>query len=265
MTGAVGDDGASGRRPGEDRPDENRPMEDRQDEDRGREGRREPDGRGDEAPTEAEARPARGTRPRPRYGEYASPQDQAAAIASSHPPVSPLLVPDDTEPEADTPTGVGRVPAPGSGGWPPPTGTPSRGPRDPDHGQTPAPVATARRLRVDRILSIALLAYGLVTTLNGFAAYSDLGAVLDDVFAAQGLGDFSSDSTARVGGIALNLVNTAILAVVAAVTIGRLRARRRAVWVPLIGGVAAVLAAFAVLLVVITGDPAFAELLQRRS
>lgn len=162
-------------------------------------------------------------RPRPKYGEYATPQNQAEAIAGSMPPVSPLLTP-------------------GSSPVAPPD---------------PARQDVRPRRRWDLILSIGLLAYGFFNVVAGFFQYSNIAEVVNQAYALQGVGEFTSTEFAETVGLAINVVNVVIYAVTALVTIRLLRARRLAFYVPLIGGALAAIVVAVLLLVLMFSDPAF--------
>lgn len=182
----------------------------------------------------ARPEPHFGERPRPEYGEYASPQGQADAIAKALPPVSPLLTPAD-RPAAVTPASpVGRTTAP--------VLTPSR-----------------PRRRWDLVLSIALLAYGLLTVFGGFVQYSDIPAIINQAYAAQRIGEFTSIEQAETVGTTIMVANVAVYAITAFLTVRLLRARRLAFYVPLIGGAVAATITVILILTLVINDPAFRE------
>lgn len=181
----------------------------------------------------ARPEPHFGERPRPEYGEYASPQGQADAIAKALPPVSPLLTP------ADRPAAV--TPAPPA-------------------ASTTAPVLTpSRRRRWDLVLSIALLAYGLLTVFGGFVQYSDIPAIINQAYAAQRIGEFTSIEQAETVGTTIMVANVALYAITAFLTVRLLRARRLAFYVPVIGGAVAATITVILILTLVVNDPAFRE------
>ncbi|MET3768914.1 hypothetical protein ABIB15_001600 [Marisediminicola sp. UYEF4] len=182
----------------------------------------------------ARPEPHFGERPRPEYGEYASPQGQADAIAKALPPVSPLLTP------ADRPAAV--TPAPPAARTTAPILTPSR-----------------PRRRWDLVLSIALLAYGLLTVFGGFVQYSDIPAIINQAYAAQRIGEFTSIDQAETVGTTIMVANVAVYAITAFLTVRLLRARRLAFYVPLIGGAVAATITVILILTLVINDPAFRE------
>ncbi len=190
-------------------------------------------------------------RPRPRYGEYATPQEQAAIIARSMPPVSPVLIP----PPAGSATGAESVKRPAdsdiaraapaaSSDWAPPSSPPA---------------VTARRRTWDVVLSIALLTWGLVNVLTGFAQYSDLPALIDQVYATQSIGDFTATPLASTVGTIIVVANVVLWALPTWITVRRLIAGRLAFWVPLIAAVVAIAVAFIGIGILMVGDPAFQQ------
>ncbi|WP_165063896.1 DUF6264 family protein [Marisediminicola senii] len=185
-------------------------------------------------------------RPRPRYGEYATPQQQAETVAHSLPPVPPVIMP------ADHAGAVSPVPTPPAAG--------TTGPTAPG-----APGAPRTRRRWDLILSVALLAYGLFTVLSGLVQYSNLGAMMQQVYDTQGVGDFTEYDLARTIGFTLIVVNTVIYAITLYITVRLLRATRLAFYVPLIAGVLASIVTVGLIVTLMLSDPAFVTYLGNAS
>ncbi|GAB3139462.1 DUF6264 family protein [Marisediminicola antarctica] len=182
----------------------------------------------------ARAEPYFGERPRPEYGEYATPQNQADAIAKALPPVSPLLTPAGRQAAVTPAAPAARRAAP--------VLTPSR-----------------PRRRWDLFLSIALLAYGLLTVLGGFVQYSDIPAIINQAYAAQRIGEFTSIEQAGTVGTTIMVANVVLYAITAFLTVRLLRARRLAFYVPLIGGAVAATVTVVLILTLVVNDPAFRE------
>ncbi len=173
----------------------------------------------------------RPTRPRPQYGEYASPEQQAAAAGLPYRPH------------------VGAAPP---------------------HGQVPAPLApppavggvaaTAPNRRWDFVLSSLLLGYGLFNVVLGISQYSDLaGLITSQLYAPQGIGTYAaSPLTARLG-VVIIVGQVILYLITALLTVLRLRAGRIAFWIPLSGGALAGILTAACLLALILPDPAYRE------
>lgn len=170
--------------------------------------------------------PSPDPRPRPQYGEYASPQEQRAHIRQPQAPPAPTAAP---VPEA------------------------------------PAPAVPARAVAVDRIVTIAMLAYGAVSVIVTIPTLLDLAPLLDQVYKMWGVpGTFTATAAARGWGI----VAAAVLAVgfvATAFIAGRmLRRGRRAWWIPLVGAVVTYIVMSFVMIAPLMADPALASFLQSR-
>lgn len=179
-------------------------------------------------------------RPRPRYGEYATPEIQVGAGGT--------VVPVPATPSVEKTRGRSsdaRV------AWSSKVGA-----------GDPPPARTRRRW--DLYLTSILLAYGLFTVISGLFQYSDLAAVIQQVYTAQGIGRFTSVDGARLGGLVVNIVNLALFAVTAVLTYRRLRARKISFWLPLVGGAVAGIVTAGVFMVLIFSDPAFTTYMASR-
>lgn len=168
-------------------------------------------------------------RSRPQYGEYASAQEQAKIIANSLPPLPAVLQPKDAiaPPAAAPPTAAAVAPA------------------------------VRPRRRWDLVLSIGLLTYAAVTIVTGFAQYSDLPGLLNQIYAQQGIGTFAGTGFAATAGFAINASNLVIYAIVLPLTVRQLRGNRLAFWIPLSGGVLAGIITGSLVIAVMLNDPTF--------
>lgn len=170
-----------------------------------------------------------GTRPRPPYGEYATPEEQRAAIR---------------DPAAQASVPIAPLPHPVTGPLP-----------------LPHPTTSAARpsRTADRIITLALLVYGLITVISAvpqlwaftdFAqAWMDL-AGIDATFTNTAQGEVWG----RVGAIVFlaGWVLTALLSW-RSVTRGRL-----SWWIPLVGAIVTFVVVSMCLTVPLLGDPAIA-------
>ena len=169
-------------------------------------------------------------RPRPEYGEYATPQEQAKAIAKSQP----------LPPRAERPAPIAEYAAP----VPPPNiGSPG----------TPVP----RGGSANRLATIFLLALGLVYLVGGSPSYLALPATLDTVYKQWGIGSYAATSFASTIGIVVVVSQAVIWLIIAVIAIRRLRRGRSSWWVPLIGAVVTFVVTVILMAVVIMSDPAF--------
>lgn len=166
-------------------------------------------------------------RSRPQYGEYATPEEQRARIQQPAPwqleAVAPVMT-DAVDP-----------------------GIPS----DP-------PVAAEKRQRpVDRIITFALLAYGLVNVISSVPAFLDYGAYAETILAAIGAeAEVSDPAGGRAWGIAAVIVLTIGWCATAVVSVWSMRAGRLTWWIPLVGGVVFIFLAGALMTIPLMNDPA---------
>ncbi len=168
-------------------------------------------------------------RPRPQYGEYATPEEQRARIAR---PDAALVY---------EPAPVRDEPAP------------------PAVAVAPAPAAPAepKSRAVDRIVTFALLAYGLVSVISSFPALVDYASYAETMFGLLGVDATLSDPAAgRPWGIAAAIVLAVGWLLTAAVSWIRMRRGRLSWWIPLVGGVVFTFASAMLMLVPLMNDPA---------
>jgi len=182
-----------------------------------------------------DARPAEvGSRPRPQFGEYATPEEQRARIQ---------------RPEVTEALDAGVAPQPA------PTPEPARAAQPAAAG---FPVPTTRGARVDRIVTFGLLFYGLfsvVTTiiqLLNFPEYAETGARMLGVEAT-----FTNLSAGYVWGAAAAAVYGIGWLATAVLTWRRMKRGRLAFWIPLVGFVVTALIAGICVTIALVGDPQF--------
>jgi len=181
--------------------------------------------------TDADAPSPEARRPRPQYGEYATPEEQRARIRQPAPEQ--------------------RAPS-----MPPP--------------QTPRPVVapairTARPRLLDRVVTLVLLGYGLVMVVTSIPTFVDYGVYAGQLLSILGLDVSLSDPAAGRGyGIAAAVV-LAVLWLAAALLSWMSLARRRLTWwIPLVAGVVANLVTGVILTVPLMNDPAVWSALTER-
>jgi uncharacterized membrane protein len=170
-------------------------------------------------------------RERPQYGEYASVDEQVAAggyKVEPEPvaPVAPLA------PPLATTRVVGA----------PPTQRPW-----------------------DLALTVALLVFGAYSVVSSIPGLLDFAATVNQIYALSGYGDYTETDLANGIGIGILVSQSVLFVATVAVTMMRLRARKVAFFVPLIGGVIAAVVIFVLMLIVIISDPAFTATLNSQS
>lgn len=181
-------------------------------------------------------RPEPGERPKPQYGEYA-PEGWVSPAAGQ---------------EADA-AAITHHAAPASP--PPPSPKPA----------SPKPVERAERRTWDVVLTVGLLGLGLYTVGSGYAAYSNLGVVMDQVFRQMGVGEFTAIDLAATIGVVIMVSHTILWIAGALLAARALRRNKLAFFWPLGAGVIAMIILFVLLAVIMFADPAFTAYMDRMS
>ncbi len=174
-------------------------------------------------------------RPRPQYGEYATPEEQRARIAG---PLPPEL---EGQPAASEPAPA-QEPAP-----PADAGT--------DEGTTES---APRRRFVDRLVTYILLGYGLATVITSIptlTAYSDYAATMFELLGVDA--ELADPAAGRPWGLAAALVLGLGWIATAALSWMSLRRRRVTWWIPVVGGILVNLVSSILMLVPLLADPGF--------
>lgn len=179
------------------------------------------------SPDDAEARP------RPQFGEYATPEEQRARIR---------------RPEVTEALEAGVAPQPEK-------------PEQPAPAAVPAAGARARALRGplwDRILTGGLLAYGLVSTASTIVQLLDFPRYAESAADVLGVdATYTNLQAGYVWGAAAALVYGIGWLLTAVLTWRRLTRGRVAFWIPLVGFVATALIAGICVTLALVGDQQF--------
>lgn len=178
-------------------------------------------------------------KPRPQYGEYASPQEQATAMGKSLPPISPVLMPHSGSPEEVASTRPDRT-----------------------HDLAPYLPSVVKRSslkprRWDLYLTAALLAFAAWNVASQVFLAGDLSSVLSQFYTTQAIGTYTPTALAGTLGIVLNVSTIVLFVVTVYITSRLLRHGRIAFYVPLVGGVIAGIIALVFIVILVAGDPAF--------
>ncbi len=185
-------------------------------------------------------------RPRPQYGEYASPEEQRAHIREPLPePAQPMDV---------APAAGGH----GLGGslW---GGTPT----PPPWQATPAPGTKPALAPIHRIITLAMLAFGAVQVLSSSFSFFDYGALMTQVFETWGVRKDIADQPRPAGwGIVLFAVLLGGYALTVWLSLKAIKAQRVSWWIPVVGAIVTWIVLSIVLGVALAGDPAYAELVR---
>jgi len=176
-------------------------------------------------------------RPRPQYGEYATPEEQRARI--KQPDLTRLL---DTGQDPDALKGAVPADSPSLAAKP---------------ARSTAAASTMPRGRfADRVVTIALLVYGLVNVVTSIPSMIDYGSYVSTVLTLLGIdGELADPSSGRPWGIAAALI-LAIGWLLTAYLSWRSLARGRVTWwIPLVAGIVFTFVTGVLLMVPIVSDP----------
>lgn len=170
-------------------------------------------------------------RPRPRYGEYATPEEQRARIQQPH--VTWSLETGQAPPEQRPDGEPSAAPAAGGG----------------------APIS--RRRFFDRVVTIALLIYAVFSVATSIPALVDYTGYIGTVFQLMGVEDMPEPTVdGRPWGIAAAVVLGVGLLITAALSWLLMQRGRLSFWVPIAGGVVFNLISGALLITPLMSDPA---------
>jgi len=209
------------------------------------------------------------SRPRPQFGEYATPEEQRAAIKA--PETNPHYAPPPSlDPEQaghpDDPQQPGTV-APGervdAGGQPPADANWS-------HPQYPAPTAKGEpvaspfmRHPFDRVATITLLVLGLYNVITNFAGRGQIASQIDQAYRSFGLtGDYAVTATTSTVADVIAVVFLVLWIVAAVLSTWTITRGRIAFWIPLVAGVLASLASGVGYMILFLHDPTFLHYMQ---
>jgi tellurite resistance protein TehA-like permease len=195
-------------------------------------------------------------RPKPQYGEYATPQEVAIARgipvdrgANEH--VARLAVP--IAPVAPGAKGALKKSAARAAGLrhaPPPSGRPFSA-RHP--GQRSS------------MVTVLLLVFGIWNTVIAIPTFLDLGKALTQGFQSLGYGAVEFGSAAHVAGIVMLVFSFLLLIAAVGLSLRRIRAGRSSLWVPLVAGVVWALGYLVATIVVVANTPGVLAVLQNHS
>jgi putative effector of murein hydrolase LrgA (UPF0299 family) len=127
------------------------------------------------------------------------------------------------------------------------------GPADPP-GRAPA---------WDAPVTVSLLALGVLNVTQVVAAARDLPAALDALYVSQGIGQYTQVGLATAIGWAVIIESVLSLVLAIGFAVPRMRAHRRAFWIPVAAAVVGALLTFALVSIAILADPAYAASQQR--
>ena len=188
-------------------------------------------------------------RPRPQYGEYATPEEVAEARGPL--PVEPA------DPVSRLATPIpGRVSARGAKGSA--RTTPGLSSAPPPRGQ---PVAARHPRQANNLITVILLIAGIWNTVTSIPSYLDFGPVLSQGVELAGYGTVTFGAIAHTGGIVLLVISFLLLIAAVGVSFRLMRAGRRSIWVPVVAAAVFVVTSIVVMTVIVANTPALAHVL----
>ena len=184
--------------------------------------------------SEPRSREAGSARPRPQYGEYATPEEQRARIQQ----------PDATW-SLETGQAPEEAPAPAQPAWPVDT--------------APAPPVAGTR-NIDRAVTLALLAIGAFNVVVTAITYFDFTSMANQAMKILGVpGEFTNVAAAQLWGPIAAVVLVAGYLVTAALTWRHLRAGWLSWWIPVVGSIVTYIGVYVCIAIPLLGDPAFMQ------
>jgi hypothetical protein len=203
-------------------------------------------------------------RPKPQYGEYATPEEQRAAIKVPAEHLRHLL---DGEPaaRADATPPDSSVPAPVSGSDRDGVASDRTGQRPQahdGHGARAAQPTIARNpaaRSIDRVATYGLLAVGLLNVLTTLPGLFDLGNAINATFQQFGIGAYHAGPLTTVLGIVLVVVYAGGWLATAALSVWSLRRGRITFWIPLVAGIVVMIVSMVCFAVLFFGDQSFLD------
>ncbi|PRA82869.1 DUF6264 family protein [Microbacterium sp. MYb66] len=170
---------------------------------------------------------------RPQYGELATPEEQRRAAGL--PPLDEVVI---APPTAPAPASVS----------------------EPKRASEPR----TRSHQVDRLVTIALLAYGLVNVVLTGLSYLDFPSVMNQTMKMVGIeGEFTNFAQGRTWGTVAAIVLVVGWSLTAALSIRRLRRGRITWWLPIVGAIATMFVVTICVSVPMMNDPAFIAYLEQ--
>lgn len=196
-------------------------------------------------------------RPKPQYGEYATPEEQRRRI--QQPDATWALETGQTIEDPSAAASAGTPAAPGTGSAP----RTAYAPVAPAGGSGPAlagpgvdPDGRPRRRLGDRIATFALLGYGLVNVVISAPAMFDFAAYANRMFEIAGTGaEYTGGSAGDPWGATAAIVLIGGWLLTAWLSWRRMASGRLTWWIPLVGGVVFTLIASVLLVVPLVSDP----------
>jgi len=224
-------------------------------------------------------------RPRPQYGEYATPEEQAKAMGVVETPTDADAAPQapadatavDTDGEPPVMVGPATGPAygeviPGYVAPPAPEAAPAEvapaakpaargmfgfGPTavEPAAPGTPALTPAKPRRLWNTILTAVFLGFGLVSVTSSIPQYADFAATMQLVVTQMGYDGYGNTELANAIGIGINVTQIVLFVLTAGISMWVLRRGHISFYIPIAGAVLFIIVFIVLLVIALTGDP----------
>lgn len=166
-------------------------------------------------------------RDQPEYGERATPEEQARAIAQSGGV-------QEWQRRAAFPPAAERA-------TPQPQGVPAR----------------SATYSLNRFITILLLGIGFVAVIQSVFGYLDLAATIQTLYAQQGIGEYAATELTSAVGIALVVTHALLWAITTWISLRVLARGRTAWWIPLVGATVTFIVMATLFALLLLSDPVF--------
>lgn len=122
----------------------------------------------------------------------------------------------------------------------------------------------ARSRSIDKFVTVALLAFGVVSVINNGLAYLNFAAPMNETMKILGIeGEFTNFAEGKLWGTIAAFVLVVGWSVTAMLSIRRMRRGKKTWWVPLVGAVVTLFIASICATVPLMTDPAFVEFISQ--
>jgi magnesium-transporting ATPase (P-type) len=188
-------------------------------------------------------------RPRPQYGEYASPEEQILAGGTGGAGGAGAV------PPSESAHGSNRASVAGAASFAAPK------PETRVDGAAPAGVGgqlAPEKRPFDTFMTTLVLSLTAFVVISSSAGWANLPEALAQSYEQLGYGEFTSVELASTMGVVIAVMQSALLIAAALISIARLRAKRSAFWVPLVFGVSSMVLTLVLMMIVMLNDPALA-------
>jgi len=194
-------------------------------------------------------------RPRPRYGEYATPEE----VAEARGPLPPDPA-DATDPVSRLAAPIERPVSPRGlqAGAPPRRTPPTARPMPP---RRPLPAGARPPRPGNNLITVLLLVFGIWNTVSSIPNYLDFGPVLSQGVQLAGYGSVEFGAIAHTAGIVLLVVSFLLLIAAVGVSLRLIRDGRRSIWVPVAAGILYFVVSLVVMTIVVANTPAVTDVL----